>query len=77
MGKEVQGIARASFSGTIVQHTTVTHAEPMVVEEIEVPRDELIFPVDPAAEIDIYAGLTLPVNWCATPLSYLSSNDSG
>ncbi|KAF3047399.1 hypothetical protein E8E12_003221 [Didymella heteroderae] len=32
-------------------------------DEIEVPRDELIWPVDPSANVDIYSGLVLPMDW--------------
>lgn len=77
MAREVQAIARASFSRPPILQTATMDAESVAAEEIEVPRDELICPVDPAAQIDIYAGLTLPVDWDATPFNYPSSNSSG
>ncbi|EUC46343.1 hypothetical protein COCMIDRAFT_35963 [Bipolaris oryzae ATCC 44560] len=69
MAMEVQAIARLSFSGTSTQHTGSKGVEP-VAAEIELPRDEVVSPIDPSAQIDIYAGLTLPVDFSTTPFGY-------
>ncbi|KAJ5052719.1 hypothetical protein J3E72DRAFT_232629 [Bipolaris maydis] len=74
MAIEVRTIARLSFSGTSVQHAGSMGVEP-VAAEIELPRDELVSPVDPSAQIDIYAGLTLPVDLSTTPFGYPSCWD--
>ncbi|EUC35340.1 hypothetical protein COCCADRAFT_77407, partial [Bipolaris zeicola 26-R-13] len=68
---EVRTIARLSFSNTSTQHVGSMGAEP-VAAEIEVPRDEVVSPVDPSAQIDIYAGLTLPVDLSPAPFGYPS-----
>ena len=47
--------------------------EPEPTDEIEVPRDELIWPVDPSAGIDIYSGLMLPTEWEGSRSGYASS----
>jgi hypothetical protein len=59
MAKEVRHIARKHLSTN--QSTVNTESDPTA--EIDFPRDDLIWPVDPSAQIDIYSGLILPVNW--------------
>jgi hypothetical protein len=76
MAKEVRAIARLSFSNTSTQHTVSMAAESAAMEEVELPRDEVVYPVDPLAQIDIYAGLTLPVDWATTPCNYSWPNSS-
>ena len=71
MANEVRFVARRTLAGEQSSEVTV---DPNA--EIEIPRDELIFPVDPSAQIDIYSGLTLPINWDASLANYSSSNTS-
>ncbi|KAF1946653.1 hypothetical protein EJ02DRAFT_418397 [Clathrospora elynae] len=69
MAKDVRSIARAALSNT--QHTVTVDAGPAAAEiEIEMPRDELIWPVDPSAQIDIYSGIVIPNDWDATAFNY-------
>ncbi|KAF2011666.1 nicotinate-nucleotide diphosphorylase [Aaosphaeria arxii CBS 175.79] len=57
MAKEVRYVARATLSGN--PHVTLP-PEPDANDEIDIPRDELIWPINPSAQIDIYTGLTMP-----------------
>lgn len=59
MAKDVRAVARSTLS---VPSSTMT-VEPDPAAEIQLPRDELIWPVDPSAGIDIYSGLVLPMDW--------------
>lgn len=64
MANEVRSIARSNIIGTKTQSTVVTSMAPVEMEprdEIEVPRDDLIWPVDPSATIDIYSGIVSPL----------------
>lgn len=72
MAKDVRAVARSTLS---VPSSTVSTAsmEPEPTDEIEVPRDELIWPVDPSAGIDIYSGLMLPTEWEGSRSGYASS----
>ena len=72
MAKEVRHIARIHLSNS--QNSVVM--EPGPAAEIDLPRDELIWPVDPSAQIDIYSGLMLPVDWNTTNFGYSSSASS-
>ncbi|KAH8724608.1 Quinolinate phosphoribosyl transferase [Phaeosphaeriaceae sp. PMI808] len=72
MAKEVRHIARRQLSND--QSTVVTESEPTA--EIDFPRDELIWPVNPSAQIDIYSGLMLPVDWNSIGFTYSSSSSS-
>jgi hypothetical protein len=58
--KDVRLVARSTLSGGQSTHQT---AEPGPTDEIELLRDEVIWPGYPSAQIDIYAGLELPGNW--------------
>ncbi|EMD68910.1 hypothetical protein COCSADRAFT_109990 [Bipolaris sorokiniana ND90Pr] len=71
MAMEARAIARLSFSSTNTQYIRPMQVEP-VAAEIELPRDEVVSPVDPLAQIDIYAGLTLPVDLSTIPFGYPS-----
>lgn len=55
MAKEVRAIARSNLSS--VQNTVATESGPAT--EIDLLRDELIWPIDPSAQIDIYSGIVL------------------
>lgn len=72
MTKEVRQVARRTLAG--LPSTVTQEADPEV--EIDIPRDEMIWPVDPSAQIDIFAGITLPMNWDATVVNYSSSSTS-
>jgi len=72
MAREVRLIARTHLSNK--QSTVAVDSGPAA--ELDLPRDELIWPVDPSAQIDIYAGLMLPVDWSTANLGYPSSNSS-
>ena len=58
MAKEVRFVARSALSGT----ASTIASQPVSSVEIEIPRDELIWPVDPLAQIDIYAGMNIPMD---------------
>lgn len=73
MAKEVSHIARINLSKS--QSTVAQVPDPTL--EIDVPRDDLIFPVDPSAQIDIFSGLTLPIDWETTSCSYASAAPFG
>jgi hypothetical protein len=73
MAKEVCHIARMNLSRS--QNTVTMNPGPSI--EIDLPRDDLIWPIDPSAQIDIFSGLTLPINWETTSCSYSSSISSG
>jgi hypothetical protein len=69
MAKDVRAVARSvltvpSSMSTVQQEST---------GEIEVPRDELIWPLDPSANVDIYSGLILPMDWEQVSSGYASS----
>lgn len=70
MAKEVRFVARSTLN--VSPNTIAGQAEPTV--EIEMPRDELIWPVDPSAQIDIYAGITIPMDLDAQKMGYASSS---
>jgi hypothetical protein len=66
MAGQVRHIARMSVSKS--QETVDMELRP--VAEVDIPRDHLIWPVDPSAQIDIYSGLMLPINWETTTFDY-------
>ena len=72
MVKEVRFVARKTLA-CLPSTTTQQQDETAVVE---IPRDEMIWPVDPSASIDIYAGLSLPFSWEASWNNYTSSSTS-
>ncbi|KAF2679093.1 nicotinate-nucleotide diphosphorylase [Lentithecium fluviatile CBS 122367] len=72
MAREVRYVARRTLAG--LPSLTMQEAEPE--REIEVPRDEIIWPVDPSAQIDIFAGISIPVDWDAALMGYSSSTTS-
>jgi hypothetical protein len=76
MAKEVRTIARSTIASTCTQHTVVMDAGP-AVGEINLARDELVWPVDPSAQIDIYSGIVLPIDWDTTSFSYPSLTSPG
>ncbi|KAF2443935.1 nicotinate-nucleotide diphosphorylase [Karstenula rhodostoma CBS 690.94] len=72
MAKEVRFVARSALTG--LPSTIVSQSEP--TGEIEISRDELIWPVDPSAQIDIYTGMSIPLILDAQAMSYASSSTS-
>jgi hypothetical protein len=76
MVQEVRIIARSNLANACVQHTVDVVAEPAVAD-IDFPRDELVTPIDPSAQIDIYSGIILPIDWDTTTFSYSSLTSSG
>jgi hypothetical protein len=75
MAKEVRAIARSCIAGTCTQNTVAMDAE-YAGGEIDLARDELVWPVNPSAQIDIYSGIVLPIDWDATSFSYSSLTSS-
>jgi hypothetical protein len=74
MAKELRHIARTQLSK---DHSTIS-MDSGPAADVDFPRDESIWPVDPSAQIDIYSGLMLPVDWETANLDYsLLSNSSG
>lgn len=72
MAKEVRFVARRTLAG--LPSTLTPEAEPSA--EVDIPRDDIIWPVNPSAQIDIYAGITLPVSWDASAPNHSSSSAS-
>ena len=70
MAKEVKAIARAAFS--TAQGETQVDAN----AEIDLARDEIVWPIDASTEIDIYAGTVLPMDWNTLSSGYTSSISS-
>lgn len=69
MVKEVRAIARSNLSDA--RNTLTFESGPAT--EIDLPRDELIWPIEPSAQIDIYSGIVL---WDATNFGNSSSTSS-
>jgi hypothetical protein len=69
MAKDVRAVARSTLS---VPSSTVA-TEPDLAAEIEIPRDEPIWPVNPSAGIDIFSGIVLPMHWEQSSSGYASS----
>jgi len=61
MAKEVRFVARRMLTGPL----SSSEVQSGPVAEIEMPRDEVIWPIDPSVQVDIYAGLTFPLSWDA------------
>lgn len=69
IAKEVRLIARTMLQGPA--DTTTVEYDPST--EIEIPRDELIWPVNPSADVDIYSGIVMPMDWEHVNTGYASS----
>jgi hypothetical protein len=59
MAKDVRAVARSVLSVP----SGMPSVQQECADELEIPRDELIWPVDPSAHVDIYSGLVLPMDW--------------
>lgn len=69
MAEDVRAVARSVLSVP----SSVSMVQQESTDEIEVPRDELIWPVDPSVNVDIYSGLVLPMDWEQVSSGYASS----
>lgn len=72
MAAEIKQVARATLSSL----PNLTMQEQNAMGEVEIPRDEFLWPGGSSAQIDIYAGLSLPVDWEAAMMGYTSSSNS-
>jgi hypothetical protein len=72
MAKEVRYVARRTLSS--IPSLATQAADPNA--EVEIPRDNGVWPIDPSAHIDIYAGISLPVDWDEPMMNYTSSSTS-
>ncbi|KAL6711772.1 hypothetical protein ACN47E_002815 [Coniothyrium glycines] len=70
MAKEVKAIARSALAGI------PTAVETNAAEEIDITRDELIWPMNPSVNLDIYAGTVLPFDSAVLSSGYSSSSSS-
>ncbi|KAF2130036.1 hypothetical protein P153DRAFT_385270 [Dothidotthia symphoricarpi CBS 119687] len=68
MVKEVQHVARSTL---INLQNTMTAMDTDLTDEMELLCDEVIWPIDPSAEIDIFSGLVIPTSWNSTNLGDL------
>ena len=59
MARDVRYVARRTLSNV----STARGPEPDPAAEVEVPRDELIWPLHSSASIDIYSAMVLPPSW--------------
>ncbi|KAH7138147.1 Quinolinate phosphoribosyl transferase [Dendryphion nanum] len=73
MAKDLRYIARSTLAG-VSQVSNAAEPDPSAI--IEIPRDELIWPVDPSAQIDIYSGIVLPMGWDFPSTEFTSSSSS-
>jgi hypothetical protein len=69
MAKDVRTVARSTLS-VLSSAMTMESSSPT---GIDIPRDELIWPIDPSAEINIYSGIVLPMDWGHSNSSHASS----
>lgn len=69
MAKDLRAVARSAL---YTEPSTMT-VEQDPSAEIEIPRDELIWPVDPSADVDIYSGIVMPMDWEHMSVGYASS----
>jgi nicotinate-nucleotide pyrophosphorylase (carboxylating) len=75
MAKDVRAVARSAIS--VPSNPVFVELHPTA--ENEVLRDDLIWPVDPSAQIDIYSGIVMPMDWgtiSSSTGSYASSSSS-
>ncbi|KAF2828271.1 hypothetical protein CC86DRAFT_439329 [Ophiobolus disseminans] len=70
MAKEIKAIAKAAFLDAQERTQVDSNAE------VELTRDEIVWPIHPSTQIDIYAGTVLPMDWNAISSGYASSNSS-
>jgi hypothetical protein len=72
MAREVRHIARMHLS----KNQNTMAMDSVSAAEVDLPQEEFIWPVDPSTQIDIFSGLTLPVDWETTTYGYSLSSDS-
>lgn len=69
MAKDIRAVARS----VLVVPPSMSTVQQESTDEIEISRDELIWPIDPSVDVDIYSGLVLPMNWEHFSSGYTSS----
>ncbi|KAF2121990.1 Quinolinate phosphoribosyl transferase [Lophiotrema nucula] len=70
MAQEVKSVARKTLCG-------VQTVEQAAVDEIEIPRDDMIWPIDTSTtNIDIYSGIVLPMDIWDVDMNAQSSSSS-
>ena len=70
IAKDVRAVARSTLQAP--PETTTVDYDPSA--EIELPRDELIWPINPSMDVDIYSGIVMPMDWEHVDSGYASSN---
>ncbi|KAH7071777.1 hypothetical protein FB567DRAFT_538792 [Paraphoma chrysanthemicola] len=70
MAKEVKGIARSQLTNTAATVSANAGAE------IDIIRDDLVWPMNPSTQIDIFAGTVMPMDWNVMSSGYASSASS-
>jgi hypothetical protein len=73
MAKELRYVARSALTSN--QNSVAKATQPDPTGEFDIPRDDLIWPVNPSAQIDIFSGLVLPMQ-SDNDLGYTSSSSS-
>lgn len=80
MARDVRYVARSALSGpsrSIPPRSEVpAPASASAPAETELARNELMWPVDASAHIDIYSGITLPLDLDMPMINYASSSTS-
>jgi hypothetical protein len=76
MVREVRGIARESLSASTQQQDGVV-GDGDLDKAIEGLQEEMVWPVDLEAGIDIHEGVVIPFDWDITAFGYASSMASG
>lgn len=70
IAKDLRAVARSTLKAP--SETSSVEYDPSV--EIEIPRDELIWPIDPSADVDIYSGIVMPLDWEHASSGYVASH---
>ncbi|KAF3005117.1 hypothetical protein E8E13_010196 [Curvularia kusanoi] len=70
MAKDVRTVARSTLKAP--SETSSVEYDPSA--EIEIPRDDLIWPIDPSADVDIYSGIVMPLDWEQASSGYAASH---
>lgn len=70
IAKDVRAVARSTLQAP--PETATVDYDPSA--EIELPRYELIWPINPSMDVDIYSGIVMPMDWEHVDSGYASSN---
>lgn len=73
LGKSMARDVRAVARSVLYIPPSITTVEQDPPAETEIPRDELIWPIDPSVDVDIYSGLVMPMDWEQVASGYASS----